>query len=662
MARRDINVNPAVKLFEAYSDFSGGMNTEISNERLADSEMLYLENVDLSSRGSLKKRAGFRRITTNDLNGVGQGMFFYFKDGGNNPPQFVIASGGKLYIQEYAGDTAKLASIKNTDGTDFGAFQTARPIDATQYKDTLYLATGTKLLTYKGEVDETGNPIVRVLEPYKPTPLEAIYIGTNALADNPDAYIQDRVAGQLAVLGIKPSKRSGVANEVTTFIAYIEKPETMTVEYKWEYKLQSASTFTLGKDFNVSNTWEFKPTTVGTYTIKVTVRDKAATTTTSEYEIPNYEILEVADKRDEIIDHTDIHTCTMIKLHWDRLLLARGDKYPEYLYMSDLNNPAYIPMTNALRFESGRNEAITALQRYRDMLVVFTRTTIQALFGKSPRDYERRLIHDGIGCVAPRSCRIVGNGITFLSEEGVQELRSVGQTQEYLNVKKLDGSVTSLIQPIENAIGAYYNNQYRLNFPDQNIIYRLYPQDEVWTHDKSSRLHFSSMKSYSGDFFYQDNQTGVLYQLDRSLTSDDGEVYKMVARTKWYDLGAEYNYKKLKKLYILAKHYTKTVNLYVTVYADAREALSVDKSYATVTEQGDTEWVSLQEPNFQFRAGTILGEWVLGVDPLGYTDMSVQMTNLQSGKCRRVQLTFEHRDDSPVEIFSFGILFKAKKP
>jgi hypothetical protein len=37
--RQNITPNTAQKLFEAYTDFSGGLNSEISNEKLHDKEL-----------------------------------------------------------------------------------------------------------------------------------------------------------------------------------------------------------------------------------------------------------------------------------------------------------------------------------------------------------------------------------------------------------------------------------------------------------------------------------------------------------------------------------------------------------------------------------------------------------------------------------------------
>jgi hypothetical protein len=61
-----------------------------------------------------------------------------------------------------------------------------------------------------------------------------------------------------------------------------------------------------------------------------------------------------------------------------------------------------------------------------------------------------------------------------------------------------------------------------------------------------------------------------------------------------------------------------------------------------------------------FYAGTALGSWVLSKVPLGRTETSVQKASVR-GKCRRVKVSFKHIENTPCEIYGFGLEFKAKK-
>lgn len=658
MARQNILPNPALKLFEAYMDFSGGLNSETSNERLHDNEFPILDNVDLSSRGSAKRRTGRRKIA--EIPGNGQGVFYYYRQ--NQPkPDLILAVSGRLYVIENGSTTP--VEIPITDNGKPFTFQTTLPVEAVQYGTDMFVATGTKYVELK--YDTTLNPpqwTAKTVTPYTPSVMEAIYIGTNGLADNPDAYVQDGISAQLEVVGIKPDKRTGVVNQTVTMVAYINKPASVSsVDYKWEYKKASDTDWTLAKDFTAgAKTQTFLFDTATSYDIRVTIRQTGQTTPTPQYSLTNYKVNQVEDKiANNVKPNSGIQRCRKIILHWDRIILSGDDTNPYQIYISDLSNPRYFPVTNTISFDTGKQEAITSMVRYRDMLVVFTKTTIQTLVGKSPDDYRRSLIHDGIGCVAERSAKVTGNTITFLSAEGIHALKPNQLALEVMNVQRIDYPIKSAIVPDKDACAMVYDSQYWLCFPNQSVIYRLYYDDGMWVRDKSSKLNLVHLSHY-GEDVYELTKDGKLYQHDSTLYTDDGEVYDMVVESKFLDLSASFNYKKLKYLYVLAKHFTDNVDLKVYVKADSALVLTPESGKAEIVD-GYAVWTTNTEPNMHFYAGTVLGSWILGKTPLGDVVTSVQKARVR-GKCRRVKVKFVHSQATPCEIFGFGLEFKQKKP
>lgn len=643
MARQQFRFDPSEKLFEAYNDFSGGMNSETSNDKLNNNEFVLLDNVDLSGRGSARRRTG--RVEIRSIPGIGQGVFHYFRKGHENP-DIIMAVSGKLYK-----DGVEIP----IDGLPTG-FQTTKPIEAAQFNDVLFIATGTKLVEYNGET-------AKVVEPYKPSAMEAIYIGTNGLADNPDAYIQDGESSELSVSGIRPSMRTGVTNSPLTMTAFISKPESFTsVDYKWDYRKSGETTWVQGLNWTANDAgkvWTWTPEGTGRYDIRVQVRRTSTSSPVKEYTITNYPVNDVEDKSNQTLPVSSIQTCRKILLHWDRLLLAKDEEHPNQMYISDLNNPRYFPTTNSVNFDANKQEPITALVRYRDMLVIFTRTTIQALTGKSPSDYRRVQIHDGLGCIADRSAQVIGNYVMFLSTEGVQMLSPSPLTLETLNVRPIDYPIRSAVPKDVNASAIVHESQYWLCFPSQSIVYRYYYESSVWVRDVSSKLNIGQFITH-GNEVYELTLDGRLYKQDKSVYNDVGEVYNMVVESKFYDLSIMFNYKKIKNLYVLAKHFSSSTGYKVTVYADSAIALSPDKGQVIINPDGTVTWESVSEPNMHFYSGTVLGTWILGISPLGDVQISVQKARAR-GKCRRVKVIFSHQEDHPSELYAFGFEFKAKK-
>lgn len=665
MARQNIKPNPSEKLFEAYMDFSGGLNSETANENLKDNELPILTNVDMNTRGSVRRRTG-RKILL-DMAQKGQGLFQFFRKG-QSEPDLVIAANGRLFVVE-AGATEE-KEIEMKDGLNPFQFQSDLPVEAAMMGDKMYIATGTKLveLSYVDGDDEDTTPDqwkCETVVPYVPTTMEAIYIGTNALAPDPANYISDKtgaVGAPLTVDGIKALKPTGTLDIYNSFVAYTTKPTGMTLQFKWEVKSPQDMAWIVAKDWTdepTGKTLDFKFPYQETWTVKVTARDKANTATTATYQISSYKVNVTEDKEaNKAADPKGIQKCRKIINHWDRLILAGDSENPSQIYISDLSAPAYFPSTNVLVFDGGKKEPVTSLVRYRDYMVIFTKTTIHTLAGKSPEEYQVGMIHDGIGCIAPKSAKVVGNHVFFLSAEGIHYLRPNALVLESLNVLRVDQAIKGQVTKDENAVAMVYDGQYWLCFPSKYEIYRFYYDTGIWARDYSSKLNIIAFSNYGADI-YEMTADGKVYKQDPTYYMDDDEIYTMQVDSKFLDLSASFNYKKLKKIYVMARHFTDNVHIAVKVFADSSIALNPDKGKAEVVE-GSVVWNTQTEPNMDFYAGTALGSWVLSKVPLGRTETSVQKASVR-GKCRRVKVSFKHIENTPCEIYGFGLEFKAKK-
>jgi hypothetical protein len=155
--------NPSIKEFELFPDFSGGLNTEDALDRLQDNELRIAKNVNLIPSGGADQRLGFTRKYATSL-GIGkpQGYFYYRRMNGTT--EDIVAFNGRLYRWDATLATPAWVEIviKDTDGLTTVTFQTTKPTNATTYRDTLYIATGTKLVKYT-----TGNQ-ADVVTPYVP--------------------------------------------------------------------------------------------------------------------------------------------------------------------------------------------------------------------------------------------------------------------------------------------------------------------------------------------------------------------------------------------------------------------------------------------------------------------------------------------------------------
>lgn len=678
MARQQTRFNPAEKEFEAYLDFSGGHNSEVGNERLNDNEFPQMINVDNSGRGSAKMRYGrtehaaspgkFGFVTSSTK---AQGIFSFYKAPGlsSMPPDIIMAIDGYLYVSTQFTSTCTKIPITDGANTDF-RFQQTLPIEATQYQNNLFIATGTKLVELTFDATQ-GSYTAKTVTPYTPTAMEAIYIGTNGLADNPDAYIQDGVASGSIVeaVGIKPQYRNGAVNAKITMTAYVNKPSSYSgaVDYQWEYKKSSETTWpgTPYKAFTSGlKSVDFTFDTPTKYDIRVTVRKAGVTADKSEYILSSFTVN--STPLPPTMPVNGIQTCRKIFLHWDRILMCGDDKNPYQMYISDLQNPRYFPVSNTINFDFGKQEPITAVVRFQDMLVIFTKSTIQTLVGKSTDDYKRYMIHDGLGCIAGRSAVVVGNNVVFLSLDGIYALRPNPYRLETMNVARIDHAIQREIGSITGAPAAAdacaiaYDSQYWLCLPSKKTIYRYYFERKTWVKDMSDGLDIAQFLQNDDDV-YNMTRNGRLLLHDRTAFTDNGAVYTMTIESKFYDLSASFNNKKLKRLYLLGKHYVNyDVEMSVTVKADSATVLTPETGGIVTDEPGGWRWDTTQKPNMEFLRGTAFGSWVLGESAFGDIELSVQRASIR-GKCRRVKVIMQAQSTTPCEIYGFALEFKLKK-
>lgn len=136
MARENINPNPGARQLEVYNDFSGGLNSETSNERLRDNEFPIFDNVDLNGRGSARRRYGRDSALTSYPTGNGQGALLFHRVN-QIEPDVILAVQGQFYLMY-----ATPVSVTNETPTGTGPYTLAHP----------WVKRGSTTLTVSGTV------------------------------------------------------------------------------------------------------------------------------------------------------------------------------------------------------------------------------------------------------------------------------------------------------------------------------------------------------------------------------------------------------------------------------------------------------------------------------------------------------------------------------
>lgn len=609
------------------------MNTTSSNDKMKDDELRKSINTDLTERGSPKRRYGMKKQITSPVSGKGQGYFRYFEDSGNF--QEIEAINGKLYKDGLEIPINGLTS-----------FQATRPVEAAQFENSLFIATGTKIVEYDGTN-------AKVIEPYKPNTLDVLYVGTNTLSPDPDNYITDSESTYLRLEGVTVDKKKGITNTKSLFTAYVAKPPESTIEFKYQYRKKGESTWNTGHDYSLDKTFEFAPRETGFYEIMAYARVQG-TVEEVQYIIPYYEVKELDENEKE--KPSTIHNCNRVILYWDRLIMYGDRDNDNYMYVSHINNPRYFPKNNSLEFESTQNEPVTCILQFRNLLIGFTPNSVQAVYGKHPGEFQRHMINTDVGCIAPYGACVTENTVTFLSKEGVYSLQSLEYSQDRMNVARLDTKVSDMVYFDEDACTFSYDKQFHLVYPSKNVRLRYYYERGAWTMDQSPKLDFTRMYEWNNKLFGISSSNGNVMVFDKEIFNDDGHLYEMEIETKSFNLGDDYRKKKLKELELLVAHFENAVGFYVYVYADSTVVMDPEKRYVEVDETGSISWRIDNSPNIHIDAGTVFGSWKMGESSWGNVESSVKKIRV-SGRCRNVRLRILHKEDFESQLNGIGFTY-----
>lgn len=545
------------------------------------------------------------------VEGKAQGYFRFYK----SPTEFdeIVVIGGKFYVN----------GVETPVGDGKADIQTDRPMEAVQYYDKLYIASGSGLMEYDGET-------LNFVTPYQPKSLESLYIGTNGLLPNPNDYMETTSGhAVLKIKGVTFSSRYVSQNEPVTIKAYAEKVnEDDELEWLFERRLPSHKEgyYFKGRDWDTDNTYSFTTYWTGTMEIKVSVRKKGSEVAVDEFIIPHFTIKPTDDPEDEEISSASIDNCNRILVHWDRLILYGDYAQPDVIYISHLKNPAYFPVTNSQRFLTTNKEGITKIVRFRDNLIVFTPTTTQAFYGKAPigdDPYFRVMLNSSIGCIAPETAKVTGNYITFLSYEGVYRLKSLGYTENKANVEPVDLQIRSEIPKHEDASAYVYDNHYCITFPQEKKQYRLMYDYGVWTSLEHEKLDYEITYFYDGNVYLQ-GKNGRVVQADVTDVQIEGTVTPAIIQTKNFDFLEPYAKKKVKELHLLLET-NKPTKVKVFVYIDDKLSIRNQHEIDIVPEQ-DTYQVAL------------------------------------AGRGHTASVRLVHEDDAHLQVNGLGVIFKLKRP
>lgn len=563
MARQPYQVNASQKKVEVFSTFGGGMVTQPHPERLLDSQSVLLENVEVLAGGVVQNRGAYKK--TNDpspaVTGTVQGRFKYENLAGG---QDIIAINGKLYL--VTGNTYTNIAI-----TGLTSFQTTRTIEAVQHRDKMYFATGSGIVEYNGTT-------AALLSAYKPTGLEALYVGTNGYSTNPSYDLADVVGAGNAILAVVPFARYGEVNKPVTIKSYIQyiTGQDTKMEYLWEYKLAASTKYTVFKDWSTAGSISIKFAAKGDYMIRCTMRHMDdPDVNLSQYILPKFKVNSTPEEKPEpAITFDDMKLCNRIFIHYDRLFLYGDTGNPDFLYISHLNRFDYFPRTNIIKVVDPLRGALNNVTRYKEFLVCFTNGSIQMITGRNPNEFDLQPVHTTLGTKWGDSVQVMKNYLVFTGNDNAIYILKSFQfaSTNKMNVERIDediqDDIISKIAAATNVLSCIYNDQYYLYIKSATTryIYRYYYELGIWVRD-TLPFDIQAMNNVNNVIFMTSTTGGKIYKLTKDSYYDDVSTpFTINIKSKDFDFGMPHHRKKMKEYQILAKINTSTI--VTKVYGD----------------------------------------------------------------------------------------------
>lgn len=249
-------------------------------------------------------------------------------------------------------------------------------------------------------------------------------VGTMALADsgvagNPNGIYEGRVTYYNSVTG----QESSVSDTTTATVAVVSR------KINWTNIPVSADSQVTGRRLYVRNT-----TTMSNFYLAALVADNTSTTAQTN----NTDVSLITLGPDTAENNPPPVNARYLATHLSRLFTSDGVS----LFYSKVGLPESFDPDNTEAVNANDSDQITGLHASHELLIIFKRTQMYALFGDDPSSWTIRQISADIGCVSHRSIRTI-EGITYWwSLKGPIKWDGIG-LPEAIGTPKINPTITS---------------------------------------------------------------------------------------------------------------------------------------------------------------------------------------------------------------------------
>lgn len=513
-----------------YNDFRGGLNTDPSSENLLDNELRDVTNMDYIN-STLSKRMGAKKLIELNINedlSFCQGLWIFSTP---SSTYVVIAVKGQLYYSLYDQvlgtnfiqlrinipyDQIYSLQVRNSIINSFSKhegyvlqedektysliFQNKQRIEGATIRNSLFLATGTRIVEVYEEEYELK---ARVIEPYKPSGIESTKIGLNYLHPYPLKHINtaNLNSSYTAIHGIIQN-----GNTLTAIMSYASGESAQDYKFQWKIYDEEESKWVLLTKFSEDSSIGVSSYTFDnlinnenkTYRIAVSFansfsKEEDVTKNEEDGEEPVYVIKDgdwTPNKIDgswyggsEIITSSKepsynerwlaINSCKKVLSDGDKLLYYDDDYNSGEIFKTVIGNPYYITLKGGLNFKTTKNERVVKVIHFKGVLVVFSHSeyaggNIAVITGNGDdfaaegdstySPYIRRFVNTSIGCDNPYTVQVADNLLIFKDMDKIYFIEGSELNSEIIEVYTINDKIK------------HYNGYVKIPWDDNSCV------------------------------------------------------------------------------------------------------------------------------------------------------------------------------------------------
>ena len=285
--------------------------------------------------------------------------------------------------------------------------------------------------------------------------------------------------------------------------------------------------------------------------------------------------------------------------HNGRLFLSGAEKDDDNVFISDVQNPFYFPVSLPIQLPPNSDE-IVGMALYDNSVVVGRRNDVYAIFGNTNRPdmgtdvFQLRRINTHTGFANQDGVCVAHNYLFFLGSDG--NAYALGSTR--VDEKQLSTSILShqidiekapinlTLEDIKSAVSVFYQDNWYLSIKDKVLIYSY--RHRAWT--LLNQINARSMYVLNNSLIWgrEDGRTATI---DNDNYLDFGVPYECFWYSKHFDMEDANSFKQFREFFVVAhtfNDFNSDINVVFEIdYAEVKDRVVIQNQ---ISVWGKSKW------------------------------------------------------------------------